>query len=329
MKFILLTTVFISSFILTFVIRYFAIKSKIIDIPNERSSHITPIPRGGGLSIVLTWYLAITYLFFNHEIENSLYFALLSGIFLVIVSFIDDIFNISPKIRLLFQFLSAGLALYFLGGFQQITMPFSNIAFSLFFVFFVWFSIVWFVNLFNFLDGIDGYAATQAIFLSLSLAFFSIDFTPLILAVSTMGFLIWNWQKAKIFMGDVGSTSLGFTLAVLAIHYGKNLEMNILIPIILSSVFWFDATITLIRRKINKENITQAHRKHAFQRITQAGWSHQKTVIYAQFINLLFFILTLIFNYYKISLLFLLIFAVLIILFIYLQIEKKQKFLKN
>jgi len=324
MKFILLTTVFISSFILTFVIRYLALKRKIIDIPNERSSHTVPTPRGGGLAIAIAWYLAITYLFFNHEIEKSLYFALLSGLFLVGISLADDILTISAKIRFLFQTISAGLALFFLGGLQKINLGFVELEISFLASFFVWIAILWFVNLFNFLDGIDGYASSEAIFISLGIAFFTFDFIPAILATATLGFLIWNWQKAKIFMGDVGSTLLGFTIAIVSIYYQNVDKMPILIPIILSSVFWFDATITLMRRKINKEKLTQAHRKHAFQRITQAGWSHQKTVVFAQIINVCLLFLILFTNArYLIVVLF---FCILILSIIYIRIEKKIKF---
>lgn len=107
----------------------------------------------------------------------------------------------------------------------------------------------------------------------------------ILLAVSVGGFLIWNWPKAKIFMGDVGSTLLGFIAAVLAIYYQNTLQLSLVAMLILTAVFWFDATVTLIRRILNKEKLSEAHRKHAYQRIVQAGWSHQKTTLWSLGIN--------------------------------------------
>ena len=281
---------FILSFALTYIVRKIAIKKSIIDTPNERSSHTVPTPRGGGLAIAITWFIGLIYLFINNRIESNLFYALLSGIILVIISFLDDIYNLNPKIRIIAQLISASLALYFLGGMKIIDIGFYKLENIWLLTPVALIGIIWFINLYNFLDGIDGYAGMEAIFISLAFYFFSNHSFYLLLTFSVLGFLVWNWQPAKIFMGDVGSTLLGFNFAVLAIYEQNTLSVSIIIFLIISSIFWFDATYTLFRRWKNKEKLSQAHRKHAYQRIVQAGFSHQKTVFFATFLNIINFV---------------------------------------
>ncbi|MCT7575349.1 hypothetical protein N5U00_08410 [Aliarcobacter butzleri] len=111
----------------------------------------------------------------------------------------------------------------------------------------------------------------------------------LVLAVAVLGFLYWNWNKAKIFMGDVGSTLLGYNIAIFTIYYANQQASNFWIWIILFGVYWFDATLTLIRRKLNKEKLSQAHKKHGYQRLTQSGWSHYKVTNYSIGLNIILF----------------------------------------
>jgi len=281
----LLIVLVVLSFILTWIIRRFANKLNIVDIPNNRSSHEKPTPRGGGLAIVLTWYSAITVLFFYNQIESNLYYAFLFGIILAAISIIDDIFSLKPLIRLIAQFITAMGAVYFLDGLsliignieinQAVVIPALIIG------------IIWFINLYNFLDGIDGYASVEAISVALGLYIFTGNLILLLLIASVLGFLIWNWPKAKIFMGDVGSTQLGFILAVIGIHFHNKQDFSIFYWILLTAPFWFDASYTLFRRWKNKEKLSQAHRKHAYQRIVQAGFSHLKTDFYLIVINII------------------------------------------
>jgi Fuc2NAc and GlcNAc transferase len=107
--------------------------------------------------------------------------------------------------------------------------------------------------------------------------------------VAVLGFLVWNWHKAKIFMGDVGSTLLGYNVAVFTIYYANQDAQNFWIWIILFGVFWFDATLTLFRRKKNGEKLSEAHKKHAYQRLTQAGWRHDRVVLFAMGVNIVLF----------------------------------------
>ncbi len=111
----------------------------------------------------------------------------------------------------------------------------------------------------------------------------------LVLIASVLGFLIWNWHKAKIFMGDVGSTLLGYTVAIFTIYYANQDSSNLWIWIILFGLFWFDATLTLIRRYRNGEKLSQAHKKHAYQRLNQSGWAHNKVVLFSILVNLVLF----------------------------------------
>ncbi|MCG3713208.1 glycosyltransferase family 4 protein [Aliarcobacter butzleri] len=277
------------SFFLTYFIKNYMIKKSFVASVNERSSHTVPTPHGGGIAIAITWFIGLFYLYFIGQIENNLFYALLFGAVISIVSFFDDIYELSPKLRLIIQAIVAIGGLYFLGGFETLTFGIFDIQNPIFTNIFAFFMIIWFINLYNFLDGINGYAGSEAIFLSLAgfILFGGNHF--LVLAVAVLGFLYWNWNKAKIFMGDVGSTLLGYNVAIFTIYYANQEPTNFWIWIILFGVYWFDATLTLIRRKLNKERLSQAHKKHAYQRLTQAGWSHYKVTNYSIGLNILLF----------------------------------------
>ncbi len=276
MKFwiILLAALFLLSFVLTYLIRVWALKYKIIDIPNRRSSHTSPTPRGGGLAIITCWYIGITILFFNELINDRLYYAFISGSLLAIISLLDDLVSIKPLVRLLAQFITAALAVFFLEGFDVIEIYKWNIASDIILILFALLAITWFINLYNFLDGIDGYASIEAICIAIVLFMFTGNNAALILIASIAGFLFWNRPKAKIFMGDVGSTQLGYIIIVLGIHLHNDGQFNFINWILLSSPFWFDATLTLFRRWRNGETLSQAHKKHVYQRLVQAGYNH-------------------------------------------------------
>ena len=264
------------SWVLTYVLRIVAIKKKVIDIPNERSSHSIPTPRGGGLAIVICWFLGITILFYLNQIEKQLYFAFLPGLLLAAISLIDDIISLKPKTRLIVQTITslfAILIIFQIPVFDDLT---TSILYFVKFGFAV-IGMIWFINLYNFLDGIDGYASTETIMVALGIFLFTQNYAALILVFPVLGFLIWNWPKAKIFMGDVGSTQLGYIIAVLGVYLHQNEHLTLYYWLVLTAPFWFDATYTLFRRWRNNEKLSQAHRKHAYQRIVQAGFSHQKT----------------------------------------------------
>ncbi len=277
----------IFSFVLTYIIKEHSIKNSLVAEVNERSSHTVPTPHGGGIAIAISWFIGLTYLFYTNRVESSLYYALMVGIIISIVSYLDDLYELSAKVRLVAQSVVAIGGLVALGGLHSINFGFFSIENQIVTNVFAFLGIVWFINLYNFLDGIDGYAGSEAIFLGIAgyILFGGLHF--LVLIASVLGFLVWNWDKAKIFMGDVGSTFLGYNIAIFTIYYANQNPKNLWIWVILFALFWFDATLTLFRRYRNGEKLSQAHRKHAYQRLVQAGWSHQRVVLFSIVINIL------------------------------------------
>ena len=323
---IIYITLFLLSFFLTFFIRKLAIKKSILDFPNERSSHKTPTPKGGGLAIAIIWFLGLVYFYITDNINQRLFLSFMPGILLVIIGIIDDIIAIKPVYRLIFQLIVSGIAISIIGGLEKLNLGFYIVENRLALTILALLGTVWFINLFNFLDGIDGYIGMEVIFITSAAFILFNDNIALLLLVSTLGFLVWNWQPAKIFMGDVGSTLLGFNIAIFSIYYQNTSKSSLVIWLMLSSVFWFDATLTLFRRYRNKEKLIIAHKKHAYQRIVQAGFTHQKTVIYAFLLNLIILLL----SYYSliISQILLLCFAfnMLLLYLIVRQVDRKKSF---
>jgi len=314
------------SFLLTYLIRRFAIKNKIVSIPNERSLHAIPTPLGGGLAIVLTWYIGISILFFSDIIDSSLYFALLTGVLLTIVSLIDDLIGLKPSIRLFFHFVTAIIAFVFLEGLRPLIIPGIDINYLFLIYPMAIVGMVWFINLYNFMDGVDGFASLETIIICLVLFIMSGSIINIVLIACISGFLYWNWPKAKIFMGDVGSTQLGFILIVIGIYFHNTYQFSILNWIMLSSPFWFDATFTLYRRWRNGEKLSEAHLKHAYQRIVQAGFSHQKVNFFLILINI--FIVFMIMLYREVKVLQIPLFILSLAFFYYItkQVDKRVPF---
>lgn len=281
--------VIFTSLLLTEFIRRYSLKKNFLDTPNERSSHSIATPRGGGLSIVLI-FLAI--IGFSDFLPDDIVWALLgAGALVATVGFWDDQAHIAAKWRLLSHFIAAFWVLYWLGGIPEFHIFNYSINASWFGLALTSFLLVWLLNLFNFMDGIDGIAASEAIFVSSAGAYFfwlygfeGLSITSVILTASTMGFLILNWPPAKIFMGDVGSGFLGLMIGVIA--YASILEGNsVLIWLILLAVFLVDSGITLIRRILNGDKWYEAHCSHAYQHAARK-WGHKKITISVILINL-------------------------------------------
>lgn len=264
-----------------------------MDIPNIRSSHTKPTPRGGGLAIVFSWYIGLAALRYMGLIESDLFFALLSGIVLAVIGLLDDLYDIKPRIKFLFQFITIVSGLFFIGGFKVIYLSDIILNYPVLLTLIAVFGGIWFINLFNFLDGIDAYASSETILVAFGMLLVVHNPSLLILIFAVTGFLIWNWPKAKIFMGDIGSTQLGYILLILAIYFNNHLSFNFLGWLMLTSLFWVDATFTLLKRWRNNEKLSQAHRKHYYQRIVQYGFSHRKTVLFSILINISFVVLVL------------------------------------
>ena len=279
------SVVFLLALSLTWWIRRFALAGKLLDIPNERSLHTLPTPRGGGLAIVVAFYSGALWLYFRGELDPVLLWGVLCALPVAAVSMVDDAVSLSPKIRLAVQGLSAVAALWLLREHLALDLYWFRLegvwTAPIFFL-----AILWLTNLYNFLDGIDGYAASEAIFVSWGAYLFFHSKVLLLLGFAALGFLCFNRPKASIFMGDVGSAFLGFVFAVFAIYFSDRAGA-LWIWLVLLGLFWFDATLTLWRRYRNGERLSQAHRKHAYQRIVQAGWTHRKTLLAGMALNLL------------------------------------------
>ena len=266
--------VFIVSILGTIMMKRLAIQ----DHPNERSSHTTMTPTGGGSAIVFAFYFGLVFLYLGEMILPELFYALLCGLVLAIVSFVDDIVELSVKFRLGVQLGSVLGAFSFLHLWDSTTW---------YMAFFFVISSLWLINLYNFLDGIDGYAGSEGIFVALGAYLFYHDSVLIMMVMAIGGFLLFNWQKASIFMGDVGSTFLGFFFSVMMVYHYHD-SSDIVVWWILLGVFIFDASVTLLRRIRNRENFSIAHKKHAFQRLVQSGFSHQKVVLLGMGVNLFF-----------------------------------------
>lgn len=286
---ILLLSVYITSFI-----RKYFLRKAILDIPNERSSHTMPTPRGGGIAVAFTFFLGVLYYFYMGVISFDLMMAILGGgIIIALVGYLDDLYSISARNRALCHAFAAGWALYWLGGFATLDIGFWQVHLGWLGTLLALVGIVWVINLYNFMDGIDGLAGSEAVFVSLVMggllwAMHIVDIASLcfLLAAATAGFLIWNWPPAKIFLGDVGSGLLGFVFAVLAIASANQHMISITNWIILLGVFIFDATFTLIHRIWRKEQWYSAHREHIYQRLIQKGASHKQVTIWITVFNL-------------------------------------------
>ena len=282
--------IIISAFFLTFfgveVFRRWSLRKNILDMPNERSSHENPTPVGGGFIIVCVCLgLYFFYLvYFGSKIPWE-YFG--GAVIVALISWLDDLFGIPVIARFLCHGLAASWVIWGLGGYSfGFFSVFDHASASYLTIFFLFFWIVWMINSYNFMDGIDGIAAIQSITASVvwilaaeSIGLESVGVLASVVAVSSFGFLILNWQPAKIFMGDVGSAFLGYTFAVIPIL--AQVEMPVgsskYFMIALFSVwfFLFDTVITLMFRLSQGKRFWEAHREHLYQKLVISGYSHK------------------------------------------------------
>ncbi|NLV16856.1 MAG: glycosyltransferase family 4 protein [Syntrophomonadaceae bacterium] len=279
---------------LTFMVRGYAINRRIFDVPNHRSLHSVPTPRGGGLAFVAVFLGALVFLYLTGTIPKDIFMALAGGGGLVAaVGWADDNRGAAPGIRLLCHGVAAVWGVMWLGGYPAMSwgggiwnLSWAGGALAVL-------GTVWMINLYNFMDGIDGIAGTEAV-TAAAIAGVLLYFTGhpgmalicVALALSVGGFLIWNWPPARIFMGDVGSGFLGFTFACLAMASENSGALPVLVWAVLLGVFIVDATVTLIRRFINKEKLYEAHRTHVYQLAAQAEFSHKQVTLGVLFLNI-------------------------------------------
>lgn len=283
----------IASFALTAAVRKFAVSRSILDHPSERSSHVNPTPRGGGLAIcaaVLSYVLIAAVLDQGgHETWIALGGA---GLAVAMVGWLDDLTPLGATTRLAVHGAAAIWAISWLGGFSAVVTGNAALHLGMLGPPLAVLGLVWSTNLFNFMDGIDGIAAVEGIsvagfggLLLLSRNEVSLGTLSLVIAGACLGFLWLNWAPAKIFMGDVGSGFLGFMLATVALASEAGGHVPLLIWAILAAVFIVDATITIARR-FRHGHWRDAHRSHAYQRLTQAGWTHARVSSAVGLINM-------------------------------------------
>ena len=267
-----------------------------MDIPNERSSHITPTPRGGGIAFVATSLIGFLLLLLNDDLNGTELLALCcAGAIVAIAGHLDDRQKISgATVRLVLHAISAIILIVGVGIPAQISLfdrtVNTGIVGSILGVIYL----VWLLNLFNFMDGTDGIAASEAIFVALAGAILNYQAlsginhssAAVILAASTFGFLLYNWAPAKIFMGDVGSGYLGIVIGGLSLMAAKQQHELLWVWIILLAVFVSDATVTLIRRLLRKQKPHVAHRSHAYQHLAIRFNSHAKVSLLVLAVNI-------------------------------------------
>ncbi|WP_139672799.1 glycosyltransferase family 4 protein [Pseudomonas sp. F16(2018)] len=290
----LIPLVAVLSLALTAVLRRYALARSIIDIPNARSSHAVPTPRGGGVAIVVAFLVALVVLAAGGSAQMSVLGALGgSGALIAVIGFMDDHGHIAARWRLLGHFLAAVWALVWLGGFPAVHVFGVQVDLGWFGVGIAAFYLVWILNLYNFMDGIDGIASVEAICACLGACllywlagFEQLVMLPLLLAMAVVGFLYWNFPPARIFMGDAGSGFLGIALGVLSLQAAWASSQLFWCWLILLGVFIVDATYTLIRRLSRGDRVYEAHRSHAYQFASRLYGKHLPVTLAVGGLNL-------------------------------------------
>lgn len=250
-------------------------------VPDERSLHERPTPSGGGLAVILSLLitdLALRFVLDSRGAPPALLphpNLLVATLLLAAISWADDRRPLSPALRILVHAVAAMLAL---GSdlFPEQDLILQVIAFV---------AILWSINLFNFMDGMDGFAGGMAVIGFGALGWIAfrdniwLFFTSLTIAAACAGFLVWNFPPARIFLGDVGSAPLGFLAAGLSLWGISAGTFDAAVPLLIFAPFWVDATLTLGRRLLRREQVWKAHRTHAYQRLALAGWGHRRTTL--------------------------------------------------
>ncbi|MDA1324551.1 MAG: glycosyltransferase family 4 protein [Proteobacteria bacterium] len=267
----------------------------IIDRPNHRSSHVRPVPRSGGVAIVITTYAGVLILFWFQGSLPAATFQLagigIGGFMLAFAGLLDDLGRLgSFKSKLLLQALGCGVLFPFGVVVETLPVPVLgelSLGWLGYPVTVLW--VLGLTNIFNFMDGLDGLAAGTAMVVAGMMVMLTAGGPPgssgliyLVLFASILGFLIFNFPRAQIFLGDVGSQFLGFVFAALAVvlgaHYDPASVPMLIVPLLFFH-FIFDTVFTFCRRLLAHEDVTQAHRSHLYQLLNQAGQSHVRVSI--------------------------------------------------
>lgn len=271
----------------------FALCHKLIDIPNERSSHMRPTARGGGISFVVAFSAAACVLAILGVVSAPQIVAIAGGLVIALIGFCDDSLNLSPLPRFCVQICIASLFVYSLTPLSPVRFGLAINVTSNTVAVLTTIGLTWLINLTNFMDGIDGIASVETVTTALTCCmlliwkqhFDGIGLLFALLASSVGGFLIWNWFPASVFMGDVGSGYLGYILGVLALIAVRSGRLRIWTVGILLGVFILDASWTLLRRILRADIWHRPHRTHAFQKAAMR-WGHRNTALGVAVINI-------------------------------------------
>lgn len=280
------------SFVLTWIIKRYALVKNIMDCPNDRSSHLHPTPRGGGIAFIVAFGMGSFFLgLFGYA--SWPFGVLIATGFVAMLGFLDDKGHVPARIRLVGHFGACLMALYCLGGMPTIYVGSWVLSSGMLLNGFTVILLVWLLNLYNFMDGIDGIAGMEAISVCLGGALlFALQGNliwiglPLVLAASVAGFLIWNWPPARIFMGDAGSGCLGLVLGLLMIQATRVNPVFFWSWMVLLGVFVVDASVTLLCRMAQRATLYLAHRDHAYQHAARSVGDHRRVTLLVTLINM-------------------------------------------
>jgi len=262
-------------------------KSFLLDIPNDRSLHSQPIPRSGGIAILVSIFFTASLLVWLVDFRDYIGIYLASLV-LALVSLYDDRNHIKAHFRLMVHITIAFLLVYFELSLTSFQLPGIDLEISGWLNYIISILIiVWLINLFNFMDGMDGFAGGMALVgfsTFIILGWLHNDsvfmYANIGIVAAVLGFLFYNFPPARIFMGDSGSSVLGlFVISIILIADIKNL-FPFWIGVLVFSPFIVDASVTLVHRLLKFEKIWEAHRSHFYQRLVQHGWGHKKTVLH-------------------------------------------------
>ncbi len=267
--------------------------NKCMDMPNHRSMHSIPTPRGGGIAFILSFYVLILWQVYTHTASSLTYCLIGSGGVIALIGFLDDLYGLSALLRLIIHFMAAIMAMIILGNlpqeliFKDFLIP--DVCVSVFSVFYL----VWLVNLYNFMDGLDGLAALESIFVCLAMVIIYLmnqvitaTYLPLGLAFAVAGFLMLNRPPASIFMGDVGSGFIGMTLGLLSLNTLFWQPTYFWCWLILLGIFIVDTSVTLLQRALHRQRLQEAHRTHAYQQSLKHVHSQQAVIFWMMLINI-------------------------------------------
>lgn len=271
------------SYVSVIYIRRLVLHYNILDKPNERSSHSSPMPLGGGLAIVilvLATSLGVININPTEWVRSFLYIAL--GAILAVVGWRDDLFKLSANYRFLVQGLVATISILGMGYFRDVRIPLLgefNLGALGILITFLW--IIGMINAYNFMDGIDGMAGGVAVVAGVGWMILSANvhnpfvfWVALAIAATSLGFLRHNWSPAKIFMGDVASTFLGYSFAVLPLLSASQTGDALTVGTLLMWVVIMDTFMTFLRRLIKGENVFSGHRSFLFHQLVAGGYKH-------------------------------------------------------